>query len=109
MIPIGGRVIVQPKKVVKETAGGILIPDNLTDLPSEGVVVAVGRDKQNNLLNLNVGAVVSYNQFAVTPFDHEGQAYAIVDYNDIYGVTKEAPMMEDSWTITKTSYDTPIE
>ena len=51
LIPNGTRVIVQRKTAETETAGGILIPGAEEKKLNEGVIVAVGPDCKEYMVN----------------------------------------------------------
>ncbi len=40
--PLGARVLIKRKPELTETAGGIIIPETLTEKPMEGIILAIG-------------------------------------------------------------------
>jgi chaperonin GroES len=67
--PSAGYLLVQPSKKSKETAGGLVLPDEATkERPVTGRVVAVGadywHDGTNNKSEFEVGDTVIYHAYA---------------------------------------------
>lgn len=58
--PTKGRVLVEPIVPKETTVGGIVVPANATDKPTEGVVVAL---PQNNKVEVKIGDRVIFNRF----------------------------------------------
>ncbi|HAU23002.1 MAG TPA: co-chaperone GroES, partial [Erythrobacter sp.] len=57
--PLHDRVLVRRVEAEEKTAGGIIIPDNAQEKPSEGEVVSVGegaRDEDGDRIPLDVKA-----------------------------------------------------
>ena len=42
--PLGNRVLIEREEQTNQTASGLYIPDSAKEKPSEGKVVAVGKD-----------------------------------------------------------------
>lgn len=58
--PTKGRVLVEPIVPTETTVGGIVVPSNATDKPTEGIVVALS---QNNKAEVKIGDRVVFNRF----------------------------------------------
>lgn len=89
--PLHDRVVVQRVKEETKTAGGIYIPDNATEKPSEGKVVAVGagtRDEHGKLQALDVkkGDRVLFGKWGGTEVTIDGKELLIMKESDIMGV-----------------------
>lgn len=83
------RVLVEPAKAEKKTAGGIIIPDTAKEKPQQGKVVAVGSGKYSEQtgkpipLPLKPGDVVMYGKYGGTEINIDGTDYLIMRASDI--------------------------
>lgn len=89
--PLQDRVLVERIEEEKKTAGGIIIPDNNTEKPAEGKIVAVGtghRLQDGSIRNLEVkeGDTVLFGKYAGTEVIVEGKDYLIMREDDLLGV-----------------------
>jgi len=89
--PLQDRVLVKRVEEETKTAGGIIIPDNKTERPSEGEVVATGngqRLKDGTLRPLDVkkGDKILFGKYAGTEIKVSGQEYLILREDDILGI-----------------------
>ena len=88
--PLADRVIVKALEAEQKTAGGIIIPDNAKEKPSNGEVVAVGEGKYENgvkvPMSVKVGDKVLYGKYSGTEVKVEGLDYLIMRESDILAV-----------------------
>ncbi|MEQ6884419.1 co-chaperone GroES [Salicola sp. Rm-C-2C1-2] len=89
--PLHDRVVVRRKEEEEKTAGGIVLPGNAQEKPSQGEVLAVGEGKtlDNGEVRkpaVNVGDQVVFGQFAGNTVKVDGEELLIMSENDIYGV-----------------------
>jgi chaperonin GroES len=89
--PLQDRVLVKRIQAETKTAGGIIIPDNNKEKPSEGEVVSVGtgyRMKDGTLRSLEVksGDKVLFGKYSGTEVKVDGQEFLIMKEDDILGV-----------------------
>ncbi len=89
--PLQDRVVVQRLEEETKTAGGIIIPDNHTEKPSQGKVLAVGNGYRLNdgslrSLEVKAGDVILFGKYAGTEVKVDGKAYLIMKEDDILGV-----------------------
>ena len=89
--PLYDRVVVTPIEAEQMTAGGIVIPDNAKEKPTQGEVVAVGEGKalDNGSLRapkVKVGDKVIYGQYSGSAYTHEGTEYKLVREDDILAI-----------------------
>ena len=82
--PLGNRVLVSQTEEAKTTASGIIIPDNATEKPSTGKVVAVSAEVEN----VKTGDVIVFGKYAGNEFKVEGENYLILDVDDLFGIIK---------------------
>ena len=89
--PLHDRVVVKRIDAEEKTKGGIIIPDNAKEKPSEGQVVAVGpggRDETGKLIpiDIKVGNRVLFGKWSGTEVKLDGEDLLIMKESDILGV-----------------------
>jgi chaperonin GroES len=89
--PLHDRVVVRRKEEEEKTAGGIVLPGNAKEKPSQGEVIAVGNGRvQDNgevrPLAVKAGDVVVFGQYAGNTVKIDGEDLLIMSESDIYGV-----------------------
>ncbi len=89
--PLHDRVVVKRVEEETKTAGGIIIPDTVTEKPQQGEIVAVGpgaRGDDNELiaLDVKVGDRVLFGKWSGTEVKVEGEDLLIMKESDIMGV-----------------------
>ena len=92
--PLHDRVVVRRNEEEEKTAGGIVLPGNAQEKPSQGEVLAVGEGKtlDNGEVRkpaLKVGDQVVFGQFAGNTVKVDGEELLIMSENDIYGVLEQ--------------------
>ena len=92
--PLHDRVVVKRLEGEEKTKGGIIIPDNAKEKPSEGMIIAVGpggRDEAGKLIpiDLKVGERVLFGKWSGTEVKIDGQDLLIMKESDIMGVLEE--------------------
>ena len=89
--PLQDRVVVQRLDEETKTAGGIIIPDNHAEKPSQGKILAVGtgyRNTDGSIRNLDVkvGDVVLFGKYSGTEVKVEGKPVLIMKEDEILGI-----------------------
>jgi len=89
--PLHDRVLVRRIEAEEKTAGGIIIPDNAKEKPSEGEVIAVGegtRDDDGDRIPLDVkaGDRVLFGKWSGTEVKVDGEDLLIMKESDILGI-----------------------
>ena len=92
--PLSDRVVVEPREVETQTAGGIVIPDTADkDKPIQGTVIAIGNGKfmdgKLQPLQVKVGDTVLFGKYAGTNIKLEASEYLVMREEDIMGVLEE--------------------
>jgi chaperonin GroES len=92
--PLHDRVVVKRLDAEEKSAGGIIIPDNAKEKPSQGEITAVGpggRDENGKLIpiDLKVGERVLFGKWSGTEVVLDGQDLLIMKESDIMGVLEE--------------------
>lgn len=81
--PVGQRVVLKPIKEEEKTAGGIYIPESAREGKKQGVVEAVGTDKEGKPLPLDKGDKVLYGGYSQEEIELNGEKFLIIEFKDI--------------------------
>ena len=89
--PLHDRVVVRRIDAEEKTKGGIIIPDNAKEKPSEGVVVAIGpgaRDDSGKIIapDVKAGDRILFGKWSGTEVKLDGEDLLIMKESDIMGV-----------------------
>ncbi|NNM51577.1 MAG: co-chaperone GroES [Pseudomonadales bacterium] len=91
MRPLHDRVVIRRVDEEAKTAGGILLPGNAAEKPSQGEVIAVGKGislENGDLRSLDVkaGDKVLFGQYAGSTVKIDGQEYLIMKESEIFAI-----------------------
>ena len=78
--------MVKLEKTEAKTAGGIIIPDTAQEKTQQGVVVAVGDDKE--VIKVKAGQRVMYDKYAGAQVKIDGEEHLILKMADIIAVVE---------------------
>ena len=81
--PLAGKVLVEPIAAEEKTVSGIIIPDSAKEKPLQGKVIAVGKAKKDEEMEVAVGDTVLYGKYAGTEVSHNDEKYLILSQSDI--------------------------
>jgi chaperonin GroES len=89
--PLHDRVVVRRIDGEEKTKGGIIIPDNAKEKPSEGVIEAVGpgaRDESGKIVppDVKAGDRILFGKWSGTEVKLDGDDLLIMKETDIMGV-----------------------
>jgi chaperonin GroES len=89
--PLHDRVVVRRKEEEEKTAGGIVLPGNAKEKPSQGEVIAVGNGRildngETRALAVKAGDNVVFGQYAGSTVKIDGEDLLIMSESDIFGV-----------------------
>ncbi|MEZ0231569.1 MAG: co-chaperone GroES [Methylophilaceae bacterium] len=89
--PLHDRVIVKRLEEERTTASGIVIPDNATEKPDQGEIIAVGPGKKDDngkaiALDVKVGDKVLFGKYAGQSVKVNGDEVLVLREEDILGV-----------------------
>jgi chaperonin GroES len=92
--PLHDRVVVRRLEEERTTAGGIVIPDNATEKPMRGAVVAIGNGKplengDTRALAVKVGDVVLFGKYSGTEVKVHGEELVVMREDDIMAVIEK--------------------
>ncbi|MCY4380351.1 MAG: co-chaperone GroES [Proteobacteria bacterium] len=91
--PLQDRVLVKRLESETKSAGGIIIPDNAQEKPTQAEVVAVGNGKRlsNGELHtpdVKVGDKVVFSTYAGSSLKIDGDELLVLKEDDIFGVVE---------------------
>ena len=89
--PLHYRVVIKRMEEERTTAAGIVIPDNATEKPIKGKVIAVGQGKildngEIRALDVQTGQIVVFGKYAGTEVKLDDEEYLVMREDDIMGV-----------------------
>lgn len=92
--PLHDRIVVLRMEEERTTAGGIVIPDNATEKPMRGKVVAIGTGKVLSNgeifpLAVKVDEVVLFGKYSGTEVKVKGKEFVVMREDDIMAVIEE--------------------
>ncbi len=93
LTPMPGYVLVEPESKQTQTPGGIYLPDNVSDKPQAGTVLAVGAElntKYGATLKcpVKVGDQVVYKKWGGNDVKINGVEYQFLQFGDILATIK---------------------
>ena len=92
--PLHDRVIVKRLENETKTASGIVIPDNATEKPDQGEVLAIGPGRINDKgevkpLNVKVGDRVLFGKYSGQTVKVDGDELLVMKEDDIFAVVEK--------------------
>ena len=89
--PLQDRLLVKRIESETKSAGGIIIPDNAQEKPTQAEVVAVGGGKklsngEVSPLEVKVGDKVVFSSYAGSALKIDGDEYLVLKEDDVLGV-----------------------
>lgn len=89
--PTAGFVLIEPLEAEEVTASGIYLPDNATEKPKEGKVLAVGADQVTDsgakkTSPVKPGQIVVYKKGWDNEVKVKGKEYLFIKFDDILGI-----------------------
>jgi len=92
--PLHDRVVVKRVDAETTTSSGLIIPDNATEKPDQGIVLAVGQGRRTEAGDLVPMSVqqndrVLFGKFAGQAVKIEGEEVLVLREDEIYGVIEE--------------------
>ena len=89
--PLHDRIVVRRTEEERTSPGGIVIPDNATEKPSRGEVLAVGPGKvlengEVRELAVKKGDVVLFGKYSGTEIKHDNEELVVVREDDIMAI-----------------------
>lgn len=85
LTPLGDRIVLEQVESEEKTASGIILPDSAKEKPSEGKVLAVGKDVKE----VKPGDKVLYSKYGPSEVKVDGKELMIVKEEDVLAVVKK--------------------
>ncbi|MEG1583873.1 MAG: co-chaperone GroES [Anaerovorax sp.] len=86
--PLGDRVVIKRLEAEEKTKSGIVLPGQAKEQPQMATVLAVGPGTEEVKMEVAVGDVVIFSQYAGTSVKHENEELLIVSQKDILAMVK---------------------
>lgn len=93
--PLGDRIVIQtPEKQEAKTTGGIILPGNANEAPSEAVVLSVGpglTTPDGTLIPMRVkeGDRVIYSKYALQELKVNGEEVKFLTERDVFAILED--------------------
>ena len=97
--PLYDRVVIKHLAAENTSKGGIVIPDNAAEKPTQGEVVAVGDgavldNGERRPLTVKVGDRVLFGEYAGTEIKVDGDKWLVMRESDILAIFDETQRQE---------------
>jgi chaperonin GroES len=92
--PLNDRVVVKRIEPDTKTSSGIIIPDNATEKPDQGIVLAVGAGRRTEAgtlvpMSLNIDDRVLFGKFAGQAVKIKGEEVLVLREEEIFAVIED--------------------
>src|SRR5262245_33015117 len=92
--PLHDRVIIKRLEEERTSAGGIIIPDNATEKPVKGKVIAMGKGKilengEVRPLEVKVGDNILFGKYSGTEVKVDGEELLVMREEDVMAVIEK--------------------
>ncbi len=77
------KVIVEPVEAETKTASGIIIPDSAKEKPQKGVIIATGKGKNDEPMEIKAGDTVLFGKYSGTEIHIDDKKYLVMNQSDI--------------------------
>ena len=77
------KVIVEPVEAEEKTASGIITPDSAKEKPQKGIVIATGKGKSDEPMEVKAGDTVLFGKYSGTEIHIDDKKYLVMNQNDI--------------------------
>lgn len=89
--PMGDRILIRQVEAEAKSKGGIFIPENAQEKPTEGVVVAIGSGRVLNdgtllPIDVKIGDRVLFNKYSGAAVNVNGVEHLILQEVNILGI-----------------------
>ncbi len=84
--PLADRVLIKIEEAETKTASGLFIPQTAQEKTQQGVVIAVGDDK--DAISVKAGDKVMYDKYAGTGVKLDSEDHLIISMADIIAIVE---------------------
>ena len=81
--PLGDRVVIRVLEQEEKTASGIIIPDSAKEKPQKGIIIATGKGKSDEPMEVKTGDTVLFGKYSGTEIHIDDKKYLVMNQNDI--------------------------
>jgi len=85
LVPLDEKLVVEIKEADQVSPGGVLLPGNATDKPTEGTVLAVGDSLD---MKVKVGDQVMFSKYSGVEVGFEGKDLMVMSQKDILAIIR---------------------
>lgn len=94
LTPLHDQVVVTRNEAQTESAGGIIIPENIAEKPDQGTVIAVGAGRRTDAgdlisMTVKVGDLVLFSKSAGQPIKVDGEEVIVLREGEIFAIVTE--------------------
>ncbi len=91
--PLGNHIVLEPVDQEKMTKSGIVLPENASEKPTQGTIVAVGPGKRNEkgeiiAMSVKVGDRVLFKKYGPDEIELDGKKYLVGDEDDVLAIVE---------------------
>jgi len=89
--PLSSHILIQPLEDEKTTKSGIVLPENASEKPTRGKIVAVGPGKKDEKgqvipMSVKVGDTVLFKKYGPDEIEIDGVKYLVGDEDDVLAI-----------------------
>lgn len=77
------KVIVEPVEAETKTASGIIIPDSAKEKPQKGIIIATGKGKADEPMEVKAGDTVLFGKYSGSEIHIDDKKYLVMNQGDI--------------------------
>ncbi len=91
--PLGSHIVLEPVDQEKMTKSGIVLPENASEKPTQGTIVAVGPGKRNEkgdiiAMSVKIGDRVLFKKYGPDEIELDGKKYLVGDEDDVLAIVE---------------------
>lgn len=91
--PLAGYTLIEPLEAETKTAGGILLPDNAQEKPTQGKIISVGANSFDHGVEIKPefkeGDVVYYKKWGGDDIKSYGKEMKLVKFEDVIAIVND--------------------
>ena len=80
------KIIVEPVEAETVTKGGIIIPDTAKEKPQKGTVIATGKGKTDEPMEVKAGDIILFGKYSGTEVHIDDKKYLVMNQSDILAI-----------------------
>ena len=92
--PLSSHILIQPLEEEKTTKSGLVLPENASEKPTRGKIIAVGpgkKDEKGQLIPIavKVGDIVLFKKYGPDEIEMDGVKYLIGEEDDVLAIVEQ--------------------